>query len=293
MKDRPRQYLSAASFRVALETRLKSIAADEGVDLQRIRRQVSFDRLLARLFSPPNAPWLLKGGYAMELRSRSARATKDIDLSLPVGTANTLKANVLSQLQSRAAIDLGDFFVFTVGQPLLALDAAPEGGSRYPVIASLAGRRFTQFHLDVGVGDAAIPPTEILEVRDWLAFAGIAPVSCIAISKEQQFAEKIHAYTLNREHGVNSRVKDLVDLALLVTRETMNRQKTEKAIRTTFALRQTHAIPESLAEPPNSWEVAFRTMAEECQLDLSLAEAFEIIRSRRPTLRLQRDNARE
>jgi Nucleotidyl transferase AbiEii toxin, Type IV TA system len=147
MKDRPRQYSSAASFRVALETRLKSIAKAEGVDLQRIRRQVSFDRLLARLFSPPNAPWLLKGGYAMELRLRSARTTKDIDLSLPVGSSDALKANVLSQLQSRAAIDLGDFFVFIVGQSLSALDAAPEGGSRYPVIASLAGRRFTQFIL--------------------------------------------------------------------------------------------------------------------------------------------------
>jgi hypothetical protein len=287
MKDRPRRYSSAASFRVALETRLKSIAKAEGVDLQRIRRQVSFDRLLARLFSPPKAPWLLKGGYAMELRLRSARTTKDIDLSLPVGSSDALKANVLSQLQSRAAIDLGDFFVFTIGQSLSALDAAPEGGSRYPVVASLAGRRFTQFHLDVGIGDASIQPTEILEVRDWLGFAGVAPVPCIAICKEQQFAEKLHTYTLNREHGLNSRVKDLVDLALLVTRETMNQQKTEQAIRTTFDLRQTHAIPESLAAPPNSWEIPFRTMAEECQLDLRLEEAFEVLRSRWSALRLQ------
>ena len=88
----------------------------------------------------------------MELRLRSARTTKDIDLSLAVGSLDTLKANVLSQLQSRAAIDLGDFFVFTIGQSLSALDAAPEGGSRYPVVAPLAGRRFTQFHLDLFEG---------------------------------------------------------------------------------------------------------------------------------------------
>ena len=81
--------------------------------------------------------------------------------------------------------------------------------------------------------------------------------------------------------------KDLVDLALLVTRETMNQQKTEQAIRTTFDLRQTHAIPESLAAPPNSWEIPFRTMAEECQLDLRLEEAFEVLRSRWSALRLQ------
>jgi hypothetical protein len=35
------------------------------------------------------------------------------------------------------------------------------------------------------------------------------------IAREQQFAEKIHAYTLPR-NAANSRVKDLVDLALLI-----------------------------------------------------------------------------
>src|ERR1700757_2671131 len=33
-----------------------------------------------------NYPWVLKGGYAMELRIRSARTTKDIDLTLHDGT---------------------------------------------------------------------------------------------------------------------------------------------------------------------------------------------------------------
>jgi hypothetical protein len=65
MKEPPRRYASAAAFRVALETRLKAISQAEGIDLQRLRRQVSFDRLLARLFAEKNAPWLLKGGYAM------------------------------------------------------------------------------------------------------------------------------------------------------------------------------------------------------------------------------------
>jgi hypothetical protein len=56
VNERPRQYATAAAFRVALETRLKSVAAAEGIDLQRLRRQVSFDRLLARFFAEPNAP---------------------------------------------------------------------------------------------------------------------------------------------------------------------------------------------------------------------------------------------
>ena len=80
----PKRYATAAAFRRALEDRLKDIAGKEGVDLQRLRRQVAFDRLLARLFQmgPPLAlPWVLKGGYAMELRIKSARTTKDIDLN--------------------------------------------------------------------------------------------------------------------------------------------------------------------------------------------------------------------
>jgi hypothetical protein len=35
------------------------------------------------------------------------------------------------------------------------------------------------------------------------------------ISQEQQFAEKVHAYTLPRKTP-NSRVKDLVDILLLI-----------------------------------------------------------------------------
>ena len=58
----PRIYATAGAFRRALEERLKSISKSERVDLNRLRRQVSFDRLLARLFQADPAPWVLKGG---------------------------------------------------------------------------------------------------------------------------------------------------------------------------------------------------------------------------------------
>jgi hypothetical protein len=81
--------VTAGAFRTALETRLQARAQEERTDLQRLRRQVAFDRFLARLFpkGPKGTyPWILKGGYAMELRIRSARTTKDIDLTLDDGT---------------------------------------------------------------------------------------------------------------------------------------------------------------------------------------------------------------
>lgn len=275
MKDEPRRYATAAVFRIALEVRLKMTAQTEGIDLQRLRRQVSFDRLLARLFSEQNAPWLLKGGYAMELRIRTARTTKDIDLSLPVDATSGRKGRVLEHLQTSAARDLTDFFVFSIGQPMMGLDAAPEGGARYPVSALLAGRVFTKFHLDVGMGDAAIQPTELLEGRNWLGFAGIYPSKFVAISKEQQFAEKLHAYTLPRLEGTNSRVKDVVDMALLLRLGTLDRERLTEAIRTTFALRDTHVLPVVLPEPPPSWNAPYQTLAIECGLAWTLQEALQ------------------
>jgi hypothetical protein len=42
----PKRYATAAAFRRAREDRLQDIAAKESVDLQRLRRQVAFDRFL-------------------------------------------------------------------------------------------------------------------------------------------------------------------------------------------------------------------------------------------------------
>jgi Nucleotidyl transferase AbiEii toxin, Type IV TA system len=279
MKDQPRQYATAAAFRAALETRLNAIATAEKVDLQRLRRQISFDRLLARFFSERHAPWLLKGGYAMELRLRSARTTKDLDLSLPADAAAGFSGEVLTRLQQSARADLGDFFTFTIAEPQMELDAAPQGGARYPVTASIAGRVFTRFRLDVGIGDAVVPPTELIEGRDWLGFAGIAPPQLMAISKEQQFAEKLHAYTLPRPDAPNSRVKDLVDMVLLIRMGTMEKAVLRRAIETTFELRGTHAIPASVPEPPEFWMPRFLAMAKECQADVTLREALKMIES--------------
>src|SRR5579885_1958492 len=67
----PRTYTTAGAFRRALEERLKRASVADQIDLNRLRRQVSFDRLLARLFREEPAPWVLKGGYALEIRTRS------------------------------------------------------------------------------------------------------------------------------------------------------------------------------------------------------------------------------
>src|SRR6202789_4156103 len=246
----PKKYATAAAFRRALEDRLQHIAGKERVDLQRLGRRGAFDRVLARLFKtdqPLALPWVLKGGYAMELRIKSARTTKDIDLTMRSifkfedkkdGRKNLA---VREKLQEAAAFSGDDFFVYTIGEPIADLDAAPYGGARFPVEARVDGRVFVGFHLDVGIGDAVMEPLEVIEGRDWLGFAGVASPSLYMIPREQQFAEKLHAYTLPRQGATNSRVRDLVDMVLLIHSGTLVRAKVAEAIRLTFERRGTHA----------------------------------------------------
>lgn len=284
----PKKYATASAFRRALEDRLQDIARREGVDLQRLRRQVAFDRLLARLFEagqPVALPWVLKGGYAMELRIKAARTTKDIDLTMrgifSSGDKNDNKKNlaVLEKLQEAAGFASSDFFVYTIGEPIADLDAAPYGGGRFPVEARLDGRMFVGFHLDVGIGDAVIEPLEVIEGRDWLGFAGIASPLLYMIPREQQFAEKLHAYTLPRKGAANTRVRDLVDMVLLIQSETLARNKVSEAIRLTFERRKTHALPSVLPAPPAEWQKPYEVLARECGLSGDVEDAFETLRT--------------
>src|SRR5258708_32597373 len=57
----PRTYTTAGAFRRGLEERLKRVSLTDQIDLNRLRRQVSFDRLLARLFREEPAPWVFEG----------------------------------------------------------------------------------------------------------------------------------------------------------------------------------------------------------------------------------------
>jgi len=130
-----RTYASAGAFRKALEERLKSESRSRQVDINRLRRQVSFDRLLARLFRTETVPWVLKGGYASELRFRAARSTIDIDLALQrvVGALDNDSAAraVREMLQAAAAVSLDDWFEYTIGPPISDLTAAPYGGALF------------------------------------------------------------------------------------------------------------------------------------------------------------------
>lgn len=270
----PKKYATATAFRRALEDRLKFIAAKEKQSIERLRRELAFDRLLARLFAGEKAPWVLKGGYALELRIKEARMTKDIDMSLreALGQDAPLSETLLAALNKAAAVDLADFFVFNIGAAMKDLDGAPYGGARFPVEARMDARTFVQFHIDIGAGDVVISPLDTTEGHDWLAFAGIPAPKFATISREQHLAEKLHAFTVPRPTP-NTRYRDLVDMLLLI-RSGLDKGKVSAAVAATFKRRATHEPPARLIAPPDSWSAPFGKMAEECGLSKDIKAAF-------------------
>lgn len=264
-----KRFTSPAAFKASLEARLRTRATALTVPFQTLQLKFVMERLVARLFHAPNVPWLLKGGFAMDLRYRPrARTTKDVDLSISVGPGGPA-ADLRDTIQAAADLDLGDYLVFRIGELRKELTNAPDGGGQFPCEAVLAGKVYAKFHLDIGIGDAVVGEPERLVGDDFLDFAGIGPAVAFAISKPQQFAEKIHAYTYPWEGRLNTRTKDLADLVLLIERGPLDAEELRQTIAATFTTRGTHPVPVTLLPPPEAWRVDFPGMAAEAGLSTS------------------------
>ena len=215
-----------------------------------------------------------KGGLALDYRlGRKARTTMDIDLAGP-GGEDAATADLLATQE----LDLGDHFSFAI-ERTAKLDQLVEGAAvRYHVRADLAGRLFEEFLLDVGFDFPSGWEPDRLHGPDLLAFADIEPVVAPSLPLELQIAEKVHAYTrgYGRSGMASTRVKDLVDLALIASASPVNADRLNRALRDTFAQRDRHELPGALPRPPADWRVPYARMALEVGLPTELVRGSEL-----------------
>jgi predicted nucleotidyltransferase component of viral defense system len=265
------RYQTDADFRKALEERLRQRAEKDGEPLMRLRKRVVFERAMVRLQQGALTPWILKGGFALELRlGNLARMTKDLDLTADLGFFGEATPSP-SKLSDRLREDLEreneDKFAFQVA----------EGGDeelrtqgvksfRFLVETRLDGRRFENIKIDVGVGDPLVPPVEEIKGSDLLSFAGIAVPLIRATSRAQHFAEKIHALTRPFDDRINTRVKDLADLMLFSRHGLPQTNDIKNAVTKIFENRKTHEIPSSIGIPPATWATSYSAMASQLNL---------------------------
>ncbi|MGD9890388.1 MAG: nucleotidyl transferase AbiEii/AbiGii toxin family protein [Dehalococcoidia bacterium] len=270
------RYATAAAFRTALEQRLLATARQSDVPLVRLRKLVAFERLLARLLVVAPDRWILKGAVALHLRlGMHFRTTRDMDL----GRWDD-ERTATDDLVAAERVDLGDHFRFAV-ERTARLNHLLEGAAvRYHVSAYLAGRRFEGLTVDVGFGDPLTVEPERLRGPDLLSFAEIQATEVPTLPLEPHVAEKVHAYTRSYAGGrASTRVKDLIDLALIPTLFPFQAGRLQNALRETFDARGTHPVPSALPPPPAEWRAGYRRMAAEVGLDTELSVGYDEARA--------------
>lgn len=260
-------YQTPYAFRTALERRLLMRSTETGVALDRLRRRVMFERVVARLEAAEPGRWVLKGGMALEVRLRDdARLTKDIDLGLrdEVDEPGELHERLVDAL----GVNLdGDGFAFTVAAPIkLAEDGTGRSTWRTRVSAALAGKLFGGVQLDVSPRAHELDATDRLTLSNSLAFAEIpAPVVEI-VDVQRHAAEKFHAMLRDFGDRENSRVRDLVDLVLLIEHGLLSAAAVAVEAQRVWAERDGVGPPRELPRLPDAWPGRYERLAEEQEM---------------------------
>ncbi len=267
------KYRSDTDFRKALEHRLRERERDQGVPLIRLRKRLVFERCMVRLQKNIDSPWVLKGGFALELRlGNQARMTKDLDLGVDLGVFSKQALtyeDILKKLRQDLSKDGEDPFMFLLQE---SRDQKPiVAGTKtyhFSMEVRLAGRVFEKIRVDIGLGDPLVTPFDALTGSDLFSFAGIPTPTIRATSRAQHFAEKVHALTFRFNDRINTRVKDLVDIMLLMDMGLPEPKVVKNAVEKVFSTRQKHPIPQIIENPPATWFSSFTAMA----IDVGLKE---------------------
>jgi hypothetical protein len=267
-------YGTAFSFRQALDARLLAHSRTKGVPLEWLRKQVAFDRLLARLIAVAPDRWRLKGALALDYRLiERARTSKDMDLAHGVG-----EAQAVTDLREAAAVDLGDFFVFQVARTSRLDEALAGAAVRFHLDSRVGRNLFNAATVDVGFTDPFDVEPELVSGPRLLEFAGIAPTTVPAVPLVDHVAQKVHACSsrYGRSGQPSSRTKDLADLVIFAETFRFDAAQLRHALVRTFEGRRGFALPQSLPLPPASWRIDYRPVAARLGLDPDVATAHRV-----------------
>jgi hypothetical protein len=80
------------------------------------------------------------------------------------------------------------------------------------------------------------------------------------------------------------RLRDLVDLVLILEREALAMERVRAAVDATFQRRGTHSVPDVVPDPPSGWAKPFAALAAECELEQTLAPAHKHVEAPKPHL---------
>ncbi len=219
----------------SVQTRLVQRSHELHVEHQLTLARFAGERLLYRLsLSPHSDRFIVKGAALLLVWFGDAiRPTKDVDL-LGFGDVS---ADALRQIFADVCrVPYGDDGLTFVAESLHveAIRAQQEYGGMRVTLTTMLGTTRIPMQVDVGTGDAVVPPPETIDYPGLLAL----PAARVRIYRpETSIAEKTEA--LVRLGLANSRMKDLFDIYSMAQRMSFEGGSLRAALMATFDRRQT------------------------------------------------------
>ncbi|HAT8808067.1 hypothetical protein DM455_16575 [Legionella pneumophila] len=266
----------------SVRSRLKNIAVKEGSDFNAVLTRYGLERLLYRIGeSEYSKQFLLKGALLFNLwYDMPHRPTKDIDL---LGFGDNDLAYVKQTFSKICRISADDGISF-LSESVTVDTIKKDGGytgARVELFGELAKAKI-KIQIDIGYGDAVTPGP--IDAHYPILLSDLPAPKIRTYPIYTVIAEKLHAIALLGM--ANSRLKDYLDLYVLLGNEQIDNQVLAQAIQATFT-RRGMALPEVLpigltdefANDP-SRELMWRAFLRKNELDQKpLTEVIAVIRN--------------
>lgn len=232
----------AASVRARLQTNAK----ETGRPFQEVLQYFAMERFLFRLSVSPYADRLiLKGGLMLTAwRAPSTRPTKDIDLLAMMPNDVKSVVNVVKEICTQKTDTDGLVFDIASVEGRVIKEDAEYEGVRVTFLVYLQNAR-VNMQIDMGFGDVVIPgPVQL----DYPTILGCDSPTITGYTRESTVAEKFEAMvTLGQ---INSRIRDFFDIWLLSRQFDFEGPVLTRAVRETFANRNTTVRSRPVALTP-------------------------------------------
>lgn len=240
MKPATKQ-VAGKDLAASVRARLLDMAKAEQSDFNGVLVRYALERLLYRLSQSAHAnSFLLKGAMLFTLwYDMPHRPTRDVDL-LGFGPSDQVSiTQTFKDIASRRVEDGISFDPESVTVEEIRKEAG-YAGARVLITAELAGAR-VKTQIDIGFGDVVTP--EPVQAVYPVLLADFPAPTLQTYPVYTVIAEKLHAIALLGM--TNSRLKDYLDLSVLLERETLDADVLAQAIAATFK-RRGMAVPTSL-----------------------------------------------
>ena len=201
----------------ALEMAVRDAARASKIGTSAAISNFYFHRLLCRVFSSGEATFILKGGMGLLARTIDAReATRDTDLATCVLSLE----DAVEELKVLAKEDMGDFVTFRYEKTEpIRVDDEYRDGSKVTFTALIGAKVARTVSVDLVVDSIPCDNPDWITPADRLDIKGLTVCDYPVFPVERVMTDKVCGIIEKHKGRYSSRVKDLIDLVVLLNTE--------------------------------------------------------------------------